>query len=111
MNYTELKEKFQKQFYIKYEDFINQQIVEIRESNFLVDISQYTSLTVTEPKNIVQNFLNEEGVNDQMLGSFDGNFRLSLSTLLLGDTLDERNKLDIKLFNEIVEHNTEFRNK
>lgn len=111
MNYTELKEKFEKQFYSMYEDFINEQIIEIQQANYLIDISQYTSSTVTEPKNMIRNFLNEEKVSDQMLGSFDGNFRLSLSLLLELDSYDERRKLDLKLFNEIVKHNIEFKNR
>lgn len=111
MNYNELKVKFQNLFSKNYTDFINIQIEEVKSSNFLVDISKYTSITVTEPKNMVQKFLNEEKIQDLMLGSFDGNFRLSLSFMLELDTLDERRKLDAKLFEEVVKHNTLFRDK
>ncbi|MEW7399546.1 hypothetical protein AB2S31_04810 [Elizabethkingia anophelis] len=111
MDYNKLKEKLQKQFDTKYEDFINNLIIEIHDSNFLVDISRYTSFTVTKPKDMIQNFLNAENISDQMLGSFDSSFRLKLSLLLEVETLDQRRKLDTKLFNEIVRHNTSFLDK
>ncbi|OPC03171.1 hypothetical protein BAS10_17805 [Elizabethkingia meningoseptica] len=111
MDYYELKEKFQKQFDIEYENFINKQIIEVQNSFFFVDISRYTSITVTEPQNMVQNFLNAEKINDQMLGSLNDSFRLKLSLLLEIETLDQRRKLDTKLFNEIVRHNTKFLDK
>ncbi|MDR6527322.1 hypothetical protein J2787_002714 [Chryseobacterium rhizosphaerae] len=60
MGYQELKEKFQREFYINYENFINQQIDEIKKANFLIHISQYTSIVVTEPKVMIQNFLKKE---------------------------------------------------
>jgi len=111
MNLNELKQKFQSIFNLKYTDFIIKQIEEVKQSNFLVDFSKYTSNTVTEPKKIVQDFLKEEKINDQMLGSFEGDFRLSLSYLLELDNLDERRTLDAKLFNEIFQHNLDFKEK
>ncbi|MDR6527321.1 hypothetical protein J2787_002713 [Chryseobacterium rhizosphaerae] len=46
-----------------------------------------------------------------MLGSFNTHYRLNLSLLLELDPYDQRRKLDIRLFNEIIKHNTELKNK
>ncbi len=46
-----------------------------------------------------------------MLGSFEGDLRLSLSYLLELDNFDERRTLDARLFNEIFQHNLDFKEK
>ncbi|MCT3664244.1 hypothetical protein HZR00_17240 [Elizabethkingia anophelis] len=108
INYDALNEKFKSLFLKYYRDFINNQIEEIKNSNYSIDISIYTSKTVQEPHNIVARFLQDENIENHSITNAIRSFQYDLDFYLLMSTFDERLKMDHELFHKIWLHNKDY---
>ena len=105
INYDELIEKFKRIFIEEHRKFVDEQKMNVQSSDFLVDVSEYTTLTVEEPHRIVSEFLEKENIKNHSITNPIGSFQHDLDFHLLMLTFDERRKMDAELFQFIWEHN------
>ena len=105
INYDLLTEEFKPYFLEKYRTFINEQIQEINNSNYSIDISIYTSKTVQEPYNITEQFLKEKNIDNHSITNEIKSFQFDFDFYLIMSTFDERIKMDHELFYKIWLHN------
>lgn len=108
IDYDALNEKFKPLFLEKYRSFIDQQIDEVNNSNYSIDISVYTSKTVQEPYNIVEKFLQDENIVNHSITNVIRSFQYDLDFYLLMSAFDERVKMDHELFHKIWLHNQNY---
>lgn len=108
INYDALNEKFKTLFLEQYRNFINEQIEEINNSNYSIDISIYSSKIVQEPYNIVTKFLQDENIENHPITNAIRSFQRDLDFHLLMSAFDERQKMDHELFHKIWLHNQNY---
>lgn len=108
IDYNELSEKFKIFFLDKYRTFIDEQIDEINNSNFSIDISIYTSKTVEQPRQIAFEFLKNQNIQNHSITNIVRSFQFDLDFYLLMLTFDQRQKMDNELFHKIWMHNKDY---
>ncbi|MEZ7526879.1 hypothetical protein [Cloacibacterium normanense] len=105
LNYEEISTEFKNYFLNNYRNFIDEQIKEVKNSKFLINVSDYTSETIDEPHRIVTNFLKEKNIKNHRITNLYKTFEFEFDFYLLMLTFDERRKMDIELYEEIWRHN------
>ena len=108
IDYDELSEKFKLVFLDKYQIYINQQIEEVNNSNFSIDISIYTSKTLEQSHNITFEFLKNENVQNHLITNKVRSFQFYLDFYLLMLTFEQQRKMDNELFHKIWLHNQNY---
>ncbi|CAA0243715.1 hypothetical protein [Tenacibaculum maritimum] len=105
MNYKQVEKKYLIFFNLKYSEFINKLIEEVKKEEFPIDFFKYTKRAIEKPKEITLNFLISENIEDHL---FTDNLTFSLmySFYLEFISHKERVNLDDKLLNEITKQNT-----
>lgn len=100
-------EKFLEYYKVEYSEYIDSLINEIKISKKTILYSDFTPEMRLKTKQIISNFLDQEGIKDD-LGTYNLTYNLKISFILLTLCYDINCKLEQKLIDVIIDQNSKF---
>ncbi|MCX8531571.1 hypothetical protein [Chryseobacterium luquanense] len=106
LDYQKILESFKLYFEKNFENYINLETDEIQKlkNSILLSFGDYTSKLISECKKIIFNFLNQNNIIDNEIITATG-LIAPLSTLLEASVIQEKQKIQQKLIDEIKNYN------